>query len=256
MWLLVSSANEHGIDSHMRNAAEILTKVRSIQDPNLALLMQKIQDMLNSASDISDIVGIAQGDSPDAALATFLLGIDNPNKHASTLLNILCSTPQENTRREAANALAKCNEDPQLAEIYQLLSCTDLNVRAEALYALSGSAPLLAQPIVTSLLETDPSPQVRSYAAETLSQIALRRNRRRIGFSNAISALMRACRDPDPCVRYSAVSALGRLGSRRPLRLLMEISKSDDAICPEFGALSEGAKMAIRQIRHANRSNA
>lgn len=101
--------------------------------------------------------------------------------------------------------------------------------------------------ILVSILEVAGSRDEfgRSLAAEGLGRL-LRRGRRGSGvFMRGSEVLVRALSDPCAEVRCSAVYSVGQLRIREAYDKLLELSRSDFAVCAGIGTVADEAKAAI-----------
>jgi HEAT repeat protein len=119
---------------------------------------------------------------------------------------------------------------------------TDQEHRVAAAYALGFSFDSRAvAPLSRILGDRVQGARLRGYVAEALGYL---------GDVTAVGALIRALSDPSAEVRYWAAFALGQIGDRRALPRLRKLAASDTGRIPQFGSVRDEAAAAIDHIKN------
>lgn len=98
------------------------------------------------------------------------------------------------------------------------------------------------------------SPAVRAQAAEGLAYNFYRKRRGKSSFQSAIELLETALTDPSPEVRYYAAFALGASGERGAIPALRRIAKDRSTSTNFVGTVGDEAMDAINQIKSCPRT--
>jgi HEAT repeat protein len=224
-----------------------------IQETDRKSIEQLTKANITSLEELMNVAVDSNMDKEVRQTACWALGKLREKRAVNALLSVL-SEKEPYLYWESAKSLGLLGSKRAVQPIIGILqNDPNLDKRAAAAYALNLLADDRAvEPLLEAVNNTNESPNVREYALEALSNIALSNGEQ----DKIIDTLISCLEDPDVGVQFTAAVALGNHGDSKAIPYLEILSSKSQDVVTEWGAMSEAADDSIASIRQLEEERA